>query len=272
MDKQTGITARLDLDTQQLASQYDVLSDFQYELGVFLIRMLDISPSERVLDIGAGTGRLTSHVADFVGEEGWAIGIDPLKDRIDVARKKIQPNLSFFVGDAHDLSRFDSGTLDVVFMNCVFHWLRDETQVLSECARVLKPGGRLGISAMSRNHPFRPYEIKKFVLSTDRYRDYSESANRVIKYFTENELGNLLDESGFARRTISPHSGMVTCQDSQGLLDLLRASSFGNFLGHLPEELQVTASYEIQEKLDRLRTGEGMSFELVSLIALAIKD
>ena len=69
----------LSLDSSQLADQYDVLSDHQFADGQSLAAELGIREGHRVLDVGAGTGRLAEHLARLAGSP-WAVAaIDPLK-------------------------------------------------------------------------------------------------------------------------------------------------------------------------------------------------
>jgi arsenite methyltransferase len=54
-------------------------------------------------------------------------------------------------------------------------------------------------------------------------------------------------------------------------LDFSQASSFGNFLGHLPEELRCSATNEILHALEASRTPEGIRLECARLLAVAYK-
>ena len=76
----------LERDTPELARNYEQAGILQFHHGKFLIGPLALKSGDRVLDIGAGTGRLTEFVAGLVGPTGRVIGIDPLENRIDIAR------------------------------------------------------------------------------------------------------------------------------------------------------------------------------------------
>jgi arsenite methyltransferase len=75
-------------DSPELAAAYQEVSTHQFEHGKLLIDALNLSNGQRVLDIGAGTGRLGAYVAGLVGPSGYVIGIDPLPLRIEIARSK----------------------------------------------------------------------------------------------------------------------------------------------------------------------------------------
>jgi len=59
-----------------------------------------------------------------------------------------------------DLSEFSDASFDVVYLNSVFHWVKDKSRALREISRVLKPSGRLGISCQD---PTRPLEAWHFI-------------------------------------------------------------------------------------------------------------
>jgi len=120
--------------------------DRQFKSGQNLISELGVAPGETVLDVGSGTGLLAEFTADTVGITGAVMGIDPLPLRVELATRRSRSNLNFAVGDAKDLSSFPRASFDVVYLNAVFHWLHEKITPLRQFNRVLKAGGRLGIT------------------------------------------------------------------------------------------------------------------------------
>lgn len=157
------------LDTKELAKGYTVVSNTQFDAGLFLLKRLGIAPGNRVLDVGCGPGNLTAHIAELAGKDGSVVGIDPSKERIALAieLEKVTPNLSFFEGRAEDLSHFPPASFGIVFVNSTFHWVQDQPAAIREFARVLKSGGRLGISSGSGDYVAAHEKIKADVLSRE---------------------------------------------------------------------------------------------------------
>ena len=82
---------------------YDKLSASQQtEAGEKFIRELNLPKGDKVLDMGCATGIITKKIADIVGPDGEAIGVDPDAARIKIAveRYKAISNLHFHVGNS----------------------------------------------------------------------------------------------------------------------------------------------------------------------------
>lgn len=104
-----------------------------------------LSRRARVLDVGCGTGLLTPHLVDAVGETGVVIGIDFAEEMIRLAAaKEFGPNVRFQTADAAELP-FPEADFDAVFCNNCFPHFPDKPGVLRELRRVLKTGGILVI-------------------------------------------------------------------------------------------------------------------------------
>src|SRR5262245_45710415 len=109
---QLGGAISLAQDTPALAQAYEQAGILQFHHGKFLIGPLALKAGDHVLDIGAGTGRLTEFAAGVVGPTGRVIGLDPLEYRIAIAQLRQTEALTFETGRAEDLSRFDENTFD----------------------------------------------------------------------------------------------------------------------------------------------------------------
>ncbi|KAH8651513.1 S-adenosyl-L-methionine-dependent methyltransferase [Tricladium varicosporioides] len=258
------------VDTEELAKGYTFVSDTQYDAGIFLLKRLEIVRGMRVLDVGCGPGNLTAHIAEVVGENGSVVGIDPSKERIAIALEKTMPNLSFYEGKAEDLSLFPSSSIDVVFVNSTFHWVEDQPAALKECARVLKPGGRLGISGGSGDYVAAHEKIKADVLSRERYRIYPEKSPP--KFLKRRELESLLDNAEFSRRDIVINTIIKSAKDPEAMIEWLDTSSSGKTYGGIPLDLRPKAREEMKQEWAKLTTEEGIRMEMELLVTVAIKN
>jgi ubiquinone/menaquinone biosynthesis C-methylase UbiE len=262
----------LNFDTEALAEYYEQISvDRQFKAGKKLLAALELEAGKSVIDIGTGTGLLAEYAAGLVGPGGSVIGIDPLPLRIQLAKRKSRKNLSFEVGDATDLSRFPAARFDFVYLNAVFHWIADKPKSLAEIFRVLKPGGRLGISTGSKDHPNLLQSIKANVLSREPYARHPEARNGGAGRVSASELAALFSAAGFDTVQIDVQPNVHFQPSGAAAIEFSQASSFGNLLGHLPAALQDSGRAEIERELEALRTPEGIRFENARIIAIAVK-
>lgn len=109
----------------------------------------DLKSGEVVLDLGSGAGADVLISARRVGPGGRAIGLDMTEEMLQLARANAASagvgNVEFLKGEIENIPLPDS-SVDVVISNCVINLSGDKPRVLSEAARVLKPGGRFAVS------------------------------------------------------------------------------------------------------------------------------
>lgn len=257
-------------DTQELARGYTFVSNTQYDAGLFLLKKLGILLGTNVLDVGCGPGNLTSHIAEIVGADGTVVGVDPSSERIALALEINKANLSFHVGKAEELSRFPAGSFDVVFVNSTLHWVQDQPKAVKEFARVLKPGGRLGISGGSGDYLTAQERIKEDVLSREPYRNYPEQSPP--RFLKQRELEDLLDDAGFSIRNIVINKITKAVKDAEAMVDWLDTSSSGKTYGGIPLDLRPSAREEMKKEWDKITTENGIQMEMELLVTVAIKD
>ncbi|CZS91765.1 uncharacterized protein RAG0_02292 [Rhynchosporium agropyri] len=257
-------------DTKELAKGYTAVNNTQFNAGLFLIRTLGSLAGNKVLDVGCGTGNLTNHLRELVGKDGSVIGIDPSTERIAIAQEFKQPNLSFEVGQAEDLSRFSSGTFDVVFVNSTFHWVQDQPKAIREFSRVLKSGGRLGISGGSGDFVAIHEKIKEDVLSREPYRQYPEQGGPT--FIKQQDLEGLLDQAGFSERKIVVNTILKTAKDGAEMVEWLDTSSSGATYGGIPLDMRPKAREEMLVEWAKVTTKEGIRMPMDLLVTVAVKD
>jgi len=121
----------------------------------------DLRPGEVVLDLGSGGGIDVLLSASRVGPTGFAYGLDMTDEMLELARRNAADagatNVEFHKGRIESIPLGDA-SVDVVISNCVVNLSTDKAAVLAEVARVLRPGGRVGISDVVADDILSPAE------------------------------------------------------------------------------------------------------------------
>ena len=121
----------------------------------------ELDEGETVLDLGSGGGIDVILSAKRVGPTGLAYGLDMTDEMLALARRNAQDagvrNAIFLKGVIEEIP-LPADSVDVVISNCVINLSTDKPAVLTEIARVLKPGGRVGVSDIVAEDHLSPDE------------------------------------------------------------------------------------------------------------------
>lgn len=129
----------------RLAPEYDTKWSFYVQATTReTLARLSLRPTERLLDVGCGTGALLCRLSRS-HPAGLLSGVDPVPEMLAVARRRLPPEIELREGWAERLP-FEDERFDVIVSCNMFHYIRQPDAALREMGRVLSPGGRLVVT------------------------------------------------------------------------------------------------------------------------------
>jgi len=156
----------------------------------------ELREGETVLDLGSGGGIDVLLSARRVGPTGTAYGLDMTEEMLALARRNAAEagatNVHFLKGHIEAIP-LPAGSIDVVISNCVINLSTDKPRVLAEAFRVLRPGGRLGVSDVIAGEGTGP----------DQLADAERRVGCVSGALTRGQYSGLLRAAGFTGVTIT---------------------------------------------------------------------
>lgn len=120
--------------------------------------LLQLGPGRRVLDVASGSGSSAIYLAERFGCQ--VVGVDYSEESVALAQSAaaeagLAGQVSFEQGDAEELP-FPSASFDAIVCECAFCTFPGKPEAAAEFARLLRPGGRLGLSDLTRSGELPP--------------------------------------------------------------------------------------------------------------------
>lgn len=159
--------------------------------------VLGLGPGVRVLDVAVGKGTSAIALAERYGCAVVGVDFGPGNVRdanAAAARAGVADRVRFAVGDAERLSAFGDAAFDAIICECAFCTFPDKRAAAAEFARVLRPGGRVGLSDLTRAGALPP-ELEGLLAWVACIADARPIADYVA----------YLREAGLAVATVEPH-------------------------------------------------------------------
>lgn len=174
-NQSTQATSAWQLDQNSATAYEQYLVDrFFRRWASRLVDQARITPGERVLDAGCGTGIVARTAAPAAGASGKVVGVDVNDGMIGEARRQdTAQEVTWEVRPLEELP-FEHGTFDVVLCQQVLQFVPERASVLKELHRVLNPNGRIVI-ALLRSIDFNPsYEALASALDRHTGREVGD--------------------------------------------------------------------------------------------------
>ena len=156
----------------------------------------DLSEGDRVLDLGSGGGIDVLLSARRVGPTGFVYGLDMTDEMLELARNNANQagatNVQFLKGFIEDIP-LDADSIDVVISNCVINLSTDKAAVFDEIHRVLRPGGRVGITDI----------VADDALTPEQRAERGNWVGCIAGALSYSEYQGLLESAGFETVTLT---------------------------------------------------------------------
>ncbi|MEO7555752.1 MAG: methyltransferase domain-containing protein [Acidimicrobiales bacterium] len=233
---------------------------------------LPLRPTDRVLDIGCGSGDFTAVVASQV-PDGHVVGLEPQPSLVAEAQRRSGANQSFVTGPAQAIAELiELGSFDVVISRAVLHWIprSDHPGIFAAAAAALRPGGALRIECGGGDN------VRDIVRFFDAVAAPFGAAGNPWSF---RPAGEVLDE--LLALGLSVERGWVRTVaqrrefDRDAILGWLASQAAQAYEHRLLEADRSRFRAEVEVRVDELRRGDGtydQTFVRLDVLAFAVTD
>lgn len=237
------------------------------------MKLAAVQPGERVLDIAPGEGDAAVAAAGRAGDTGEVLAISDGQERADaVAARALAQGVTGLRTTVMDPARLElpDAYWDVAICHFGLDRLADPEQTVKEVLRVLRPVGRLAVSALGARD--RCPLITTFVDAVSAHIPAIAAEARALFHYSEpGRLAALLAEQGFQDAVPERLTEWVSFASVDAYWEALTAARIGRAAARLPDDTVAACKAEIERRTRFYRRGGGIELKVEAILLAAVK-
>lgn len=226
--------------------------------GRRLVEHMNIAQGAQVLDVGVGRGANLFPAAEKVGPRGRIIGIDLAEKMIQETAREVErlgiPQAAVLHMDAEQLA-FAPDSFDAVLCGFVIFLFPHLEQALSEFFRVLRRGGKLGITVARNSDALSQWYGKRL---TEYHNQYHFPLNVSGSQLALSQIPLHLVRAGFADVQVLHEQAEFVYADAQQWWDAKWTHGTRYSLEHMPQEVLAQFKTEVFARLQKAQQPDGI--------------
>jgi trans-aconitate 2-methyltransferase len=218
-----------------------------------LVRMVTVRPGLCVIDLGCGSGELTTRLADLLPNSD-VLGVDSSPEMLQRARPHARPGLRFELRSIESVR----GEWDLVFSHAALHWVEGHEVLVARLLSLVRPGGQLAVQLPSNHRHFTQTIIPE-VAWDEAFRPALGGWIRRSPVLPVDRYAELLYEAGAREVTVFEKVYSHVLPDADTVAEWLAGTTLVPYLTRLPDQLRELFLDRYRERL-RARWPSGPVF------------
>lgn len=219
-----------------------------------LVKLIQVRPGLRVIDLGCGTGELTRRLADLLPGSD-TLGIDSSAEMLERAQVHARDGLRF---ELRPIER-QHGTFDLIFSHAALQWIPRHDELLPRLWAMLEPNGQIAVQVPSNyNHP--AHVLIRDIAAESPFRDIFAADLRDWGVLEISDYAQILWDCGAKELTtfekVYPH----VLENADAMADWTSGTALVPYMQKLHRELQQLFMARYRAALRRLFPGSPLLY------------
>lgn len=227
----------------------DVYDQFKEERSApffDLLKLVESRTGISVIDLGCGTGELTSKLLDYL-EDSKVLGIDSSEEMLEKAAQFKTSRLNFEKRSIEEQLHLGD-TYDLIISNAAIQWCNNHKELFPRIISKIKEGGQLAVQIPS-NHEYVVHQLLRKIAETEPYKTAYNSWTRAYTVLTIEEYSRILFDNKGQGITVYEKVFPHVLEDANAVFNWASGTAMLPYIERLPENLKEQFKKDYKQEL-----------------------
>lgn len=217
-----------------------------------LLKLVESRTGISVIDLGCGTGELTSKLLDYL-EDSKVLGIDSSEEMLEKAAQFGISRLTFEKRSIEEQLHIGD-TYDLIISNAAIQWCRNHKELFPRIISKIKKGGQLAVQIPS-NHEYVVHQLLRKIAATEPYKTAYNSWEREYTVLTIEEYARILFNNKGREITVYEKVFPHVLEDAEAVFTWASGTAMLPYIEKLPEDLKEQFKKDYKQELRNIFPG-----------------